>query len=612
MDLKIRRMKRVKNILVILISLFCFIVADAAKVSMQVEMPRGKRGIGVGDTFWISVKLTDIDSKLSQPSNVPGAKLVYFSQTGRSSQSTIVNGNFSHTTSVTYTMTLKAEKEGNFKFGPLTVDGIKSNTVSYSIGKKDTSLSQSGGQSSSSQDDQNGPKFIGKGDDKLFLRANVSKTSAFEQEALVYTIKLYSSYAGVKFAGATSAPTFDGFVIEESKINTIQMDYETYNGKTYATAEIARYIIFPQTTGDLKVLGNTYTISVNSQEYYKDPDWGHLTINRPVNLNVKPNDLIVKVKPLPSPRPANFSGGVGEFEIKSELQNSKLKTNHAASIVYSISGSGNLKYLKLPDLNNIFPSQLEVYSPSVKENVAVNSNNTVGDISFDYSFMPLEEGEYAIPSVELVYFNPSTGKYETKQAKGYNVEVTKGEVSSKSQKKDRLVYNTKLEDVGVNKSSTKLIVDSLSYWLWYIVPIILLIIAITIYRRRINDLADIDLLKSKKANKVARKRLKKAEICLRAKDVDKFYDEILSAMWGYIGDKLRIPISDLNRENVRQKLGDAGVNSEDLDSLISLIDECEFAKYSSSSLGQISMDNVYMHACDVINKLDNSLKSKVK
>ena len=604
-------MKRVKNILVILISLFCFIVADAAKVSMQVEMPRGKRGIGVGDTFWISVKLTDIDSKLSQPSNVPGAKLVYFSQTGRSSQSTIVNGNFSHTTSVTYTMTLKAEKEGNFKFGPLTVDGIKSNTVSYSIGKKDTSLSQSGGQSSSSQDDQNGPKFIGKGDDKLFLRANVSKTSAFEQEALVYTIKLYSSYAGVKFAGATSAPTFDGFVIEESKINTIQMDYETYNGKTYATAEIARYIIFPQTTGDLKVLGNTYTISVNSQEYYKDPDWGHLTINRPVNLNVKPNDLIVKVKPLPSPRPANFSGGVGEFEIKSELQNSKLKTNHAASIVYSISGSGNLKYLKLPDLNNIFPSQLEVYSPSVKENISVNSNNTVGDISFDYSFMPLEEGEYAIPSVELVYFNPSTGKYETKQAKGYNVEVTKGEVSSKSQKKDRLVYNTKLEDVGVNKSSTKLIVDSLSYWLWYIVPILLLIIAISIYRRRINDLADIDLLKSKKANKVAHKRLKKAEICLRAKDVDKFYDEILSAMWGYIGDKLRIPISDLNRENVRQKLGDAGVNSEDLDSLISLIDECEFAKYSSS-LGQISMDNVYMHACDVINKLDNSLKSKVK
>lgn len=604
-------MKRVKNILVILISLFCFIVADAAKVSMQVEMPRGKRGIGVGDTFWISVKLTDIDSKLSQPSNVPGAKLVYFSQTGRSSQSTIVNGNFSHTTSVTYTMTLKAEKEGNFKFGPLTVDGIKSNTVSYSIGKKDTSLSQSGGQSSSSQDDQNGPKFIGKGDDKLFLRANVSKTSVFEQEALVYTIKLYSSYAGVKFAGATSAPTFDGFVIEESKINTIQMDYETYNGKTYATAEIARYIIFPQTTGDLKVLGNTYTISVNSQEYYKDPDWGHLTINRPVNLNVKPNDLIVKVKPLPSPRPANFSGGVGEFEIKSELQNSKLKTNHAASIVYSISGSGNLKYLKLPDLNNIFPSQLEVYSPSVKENISVNSNNTVGDISFDYSFMPLEEGEYAIPYVELVYFNPSTGKYETKQAKGYNVEVTKGEVSSKSQKKDRLVYNTKLEDVGVNKSSTKLIVDSLSYWLWYIVPILLLIIAISIYRRRINDLADIDLLKSKKANKVARKRLKKAEICLRAKDVDKFYDEILSAMWGYIGDKLRIPISDLNRENVRQKLGDAGVNSEDLDSLISLIDECEFAKYSSS-LGQISMDNVYMHACDVINKLDNSLKSKVK
>ena len=612
MDIKIRFMKRVRYILVVLISLFSLIVADAAKISVQVEMPRGKRGIGVGDTFWISFKLTDVDNKLSQPSSVPGAKIVYFSQTGRSSQSTIVNGNFSHTTSVTYTMTLKAEKEGDFKFGPVTVDGIKSNIVSYSIGKEDISQPQASGQSSSSNNNtQNGPVFIGKGDDKLFLRASVSKTTAYEQEALLYTIKLYSSYANVKYAGATSAPTFDGFVVEDFKLNTIQMDYETYNGKTYATAEIARYIIFPQVTGNLKVLGNTYTISVNAHEYYRDPDWGTMTINRPVSLNVKPNDLVVNVQPLPAPKPANFSGGVGEFNITSSMPNTNLRTNQAASIVYTVSGTGNLRYIKLPDLNNCFPQQLEVYSPETSENVSVTNTNTTGSIKLDYSFMPLEVGEYDISQIELVYFNPNTSKYETKRANGYHVSVSKGEASANSQKKDRLVFNADLEDIRVNKSSNRLIVDSLSYWLWYIVPIFLLIIAIIIYRRYQNDLANIDLLKSKKANKVARKRLKKAEICLKNNDGDKFYDEILSAMWGYIGDKLRMPISDLNRENVRQKLGDAGVNSEDLDNLISLIDECEFAKYSSS-LGQISMDNVFIHACDVINKLDNSLKTKVK
>lgn len=603
------QLKFILTLIVIILSVY---ELSAQHVVLELQMPRGKRSIGVGDTFWISYSLNNLDEKVSQPSNIPGAKIKYFAQTGYSSSSKYINGKYQHSTTVVYTLTLKAEKEGSYKFGPVTIGGKKSNVISYNIGKAESNpphINNSGVTDNSNT--QNGPVYIGKGDDKLFLKASVSKSTAYEQEALVYTIKLYSSYAGVKYAGATSAPTFDGFVIEDSKINTIQMDYETYNGKTYATAEIARYIIFPQTTGDLKVLGNTYTISVNSQEYYKDPDWGHLTINRPVKLNVKPNDLVVKVNPLPSPRPSNFSGGVGIFEIRSELKSSKLKTNHAASIVYTIAGSGNLKYLKLPDLNNIFPSQLEVYTPSVKENISVNSNNTTGDISFDYSFMPLESGEYAIPPVELVYFNPSTGKYETKKANGYDIDVTKGEVSSKSQKKDRLEFNPKLEKIRVDRSSGKLIVDDFLYWLWYIVPILLLISAIYVYRRRLNDLADIDLLKSKKANKVARKRLKKAEICLKNKDVEKFYDEILSAIWGYIGDKLRIPMSDLNRENVRQKLVHADVDSEELNSIISLIDECEFAKYSSS-LSQTSMDNVYLHACDVINKLENSLKLKVK
>lgn len=604
-------MKRVKYILVVLISLFCIIAADAAKVSMQVETPRGKRSIGVGDTFWISVTLTDIDSKLSQPSNVSGAKIVYFSQTGRSSQSTIVNGNFSHTTSVTYTMTLKAEKEGDFKFGPITVDGIKSNTVSYSIGKEDPSLSQPGGQSSSSQDSQNGPKFIGKGDDKLFLRAHVSKTSAYEQEALVYTIKLYSSYANVKYVGAASAPTFDGFVIEESKTNTIQLDYETYNGKTYATAEIARYIIFPQVTGDLKVLGNTYTISVNAHEYYSDPDWGRMTINRPVKLNVKPNDLVINVKALPSPRPANFSGGVGEFNITSSMSNTNLRTNQAGSIVYTVSGTGNLRYIKLPDLNNIYPQQIEVYSPETSENVSISSSNTTGSIAMDYSFMPLEVGEYDIPKVELVYFNPSTSKYETKTAQGYHINVSKGEASAKSQSRDRIEFDSSLIASDGKSSGRQLIVEGFAYWLWYILPLLLLIVTLLIRRKQLKELSNIDLLKSKKANKVAQKRLKKAEACLKNSDVDKFYDEMLSAIWGYLGDKLRLPISDLNRDNIRQKLNEVGVNDSVLDNLISLIDECEFAKYSSQS-GKENMASVYSHGCEVIDTIENSLKNKVK
>lgn len=603
-----------KNFLKIILTILFFStfpsILEAANISMQVQMPRGKRGIGVGDTFWISIQLTDVDGKMNQPKSVEGAKIVYFAQTGHSSSSSWTNGKSSHTSSYIYTMTLKAEKEGTFNFGPITVGGVKSNTISYTIGKAESNPSPANN-SSTQSNGQNGPVYIGKGDDKLFLKASISKTSAYEQEALVYTIRLYSSYAGVKFAGATTNPTFDGFVIEESKINTIQMDYETYNGKTYAVADIARYIIFPQVTGNLKILGNTYSISVNSHEYYSDPVWGQMTLNRPVNLNVKPNDLVINVKPLPTPKPINFSGGVGEFSIESDIKNTNLKTNQAASVIYNISGKGNLKYIKLPDLNNIFPTQLEVYSPSTKENISVDGNNTSGSISFDYSFMPLETGEYNIPSVELVYFNPTSEKYETKTTKSIKIKVDKGEVSSKSQAKDNITFDYKLVQTNIVKNNKNLIVDNLSYWLWYIIPIIILIVTLFIYRRHLNSISDLELLKSKKANKVARQRLKKAYNCLQKESTDKFYDEMLLSIWGYIGDKLRIPISDLNRDNIRQKLSDVGVTNEDLDSLISLIDECEFAKYSSSS-SQISMMTIYSHGCEVINKLENTLKSKVK
>ena len=226
-------------------------------------------------------------------------------------------------------------------------------------------LFRSGGRSGVDSDK---PKFIGKGDGNLFLKASVSKSSAYEQEALVYTVKLYTTYDAIKFIGASAAPKFDGFVVEESKAISSQLNYETYNGKTYATAVIARYIIFPQMTGSLKVTGNTYTVAVDQREYYHDPFFGSMSYSTPLQLNVTPNDLSVDVRPLPVPKPADFSGGVGKFSISSSLKSSEFKTNQAAAIVYTVTGSGNLKYVQLPDLQSIYPSEIEIYIPSTKQN----------------------------------------------------------------------------------------------------------------------------------------------------------------------------------------------------------------------------------------------------
>ncbi|MDE6008299.1 MAG: BatD family protein [Muribaculaceae bacterium] len=597
-----------------LLFLLSGISAFASSVHLSVQSVRGKREISVGDLFYISYEVNDIEEAPDRPTNVPGAKIMYFERTGQSSRFSSVNGKTTQSYSFTYTLTLKAVKEGQFSYGPVTVGGVKSNSVNYAIGVAPAATpdnsSQSGGQSSggSSSNQGEGPKFIGKGDGNLFLKADVSRSTAYEQEALVYTVKLYTTYDAIKFIGATAAPKFEGFVVEESKDISTSLEYETYNGKTYATAIIARYIIFPQMQGQLKVLGNTYTVSVDEREYYHDPFWGSMSVPKPLQLNVTPNDLSINVKPLPSPVPANFSGGVGQFKISSDLPAQNFLSNQAASVVYTVTGTGNLKYVKLPDLNALYPAQLEVYSPTPEVTANVGRTNVSGSAKFDYSFMPLEAGTFTIPSVELVYFNPLTGNYETSTARGYTINVGKGKGSEKSQTRGMLAFNPQLMKVGSDLSFHHTpYVQKVGYWLFYIIPVLLLLGVSIYYRAYLKANSDLLAVRSRKASKVARMRLKKAAVCMRKKEVDSFYDEMLASLWGYLGDKLKIATSELNRQNVSATLSERGIPEEKIASMINLIDDCEFAKYAPAST-KADMKPVYDRGVDVINGMEAAFK----
>lgn len=594
------------KIVTLLIIFATSVSLQAASVHLSVSMPRGQRSIGVGELFYISYEVSNSDARPATPTSVPGAKVLYFERTAQSSSYTSINGVTSQSRTSTYTLTAKAQKEGSYTFGPVTIGGVKSNSVSYTIGKASDKQSRQGNSpSASASPDSSKPKFIGKGDGNLFLRASVSKQSAYEQEALVYTVKLYTTYDGIKFIGATSAPKFEGFVVEESKATSVQLSYENYQGKTYATAIIARYIIFPQMKGKLKVIGNTYTVSVDQREYYHDPFWGNMSVSSPLQLNVTPNDLMIDVKGLPQPQPADFSGGVGQFAISSSLPSSSLLTNQGASIVYTVKGTGNLKYLKLPDLNAVFPSQIEVYSPETDVKTEAGALNVSGTATFDYTMIPLEEGDFRIPPVNLCFFNPQSGRYERVLARGYEVRVGKGKASDKSQTRDRLRFDSRLmEGSGdLNTDHTPLIY-SWGYWASYAVLAIILIVAIAVYRKRLKDLADIQSLKSRRAAKIARRRLKKAAECLKRNNASLFYDEMLRALWGYIAHKLKMPTSELTRDNVRERLDSRNVPEASITKILGLLDDCEFAKYSPANADQ-NMQSLYRQATEVIYDLED-------
>lgn len=611
-------MTRIRLYITLLSVLFAVSFAEAAgKFQIVVATQSGEDDIEVGEQFYVYLKLENIDSEPSAPS-VPGAVVKYFTLSSQSSSIVTINGQVTRSQSLTYVATCSATKEGSYTIGPLIADGVSSNKESYKIVKTGTgSLSKmkQRQQSQQPQTDQNsrqdrntgqsGPKFIGKGNDKLFLKASVSKSSAYEQEALVYTVKLYSSYAPIKFIGATEAPKFDGFVVEESDEVSKSLKYETYNGQEYATAVIARYIIFPQMTGKLTVKGNTYTVSTDEQEYYDDPYFRMLTVRRPVQLNVTPNDLVIDVKALPTPQPADFSGGVGQFSISSSLPSSSLKTNQPSSIIYNVKGSGNLKYVKLPDLNSLYPKQLEVFSPTTDVKASPSGSTVSGNIEFDYSFTPLETGVYEIPDVALVFFNPATGEYERSVATGYKVEVGKGALSEKSQTNNRLKFNPNLMNVSELRTSFTPMIYSAAYWLWFILPVVILAVVAYVYRRQLKSAADIVGTRMRKAGKVAAKRLKKASLCIKDGNREKFYDEMLIALWGYVGAKLNIPTSELNRHNVAESLLNAGASQEVVDGFVDVLDQCEYAKYAPGS-GSDELKNVYSRGAEIIGLLEDS------
>lgn len=593
--------KRYITLLITIIFTALTVFSASVNISIQSQSRNGK--INVNDKFYIIIKMSGVIGQGTY--NIPGAIIM-----GDYYQDELINNNMRGEHSIL----CRAQKPGNYKFGPIVINGVKSNVVKYSIGgnASDAAIGpQSKKESSENSQSQNnsGPKFIGKGDGKLFMRASVSRTSAYEQEALVYTVKLYTTYERIKFLGATASPKFEGFVIEESKQTDVQMHFESYNGKNYYSAVIARYVIFPQMTGNLTVKGNTYTVSVDEQEYYNEGYFGRLVVNRPLQLSVAPNDLNIIVKQLPHPKPTDFSGGVGKFSISSKLHGNVFKTGDAASITYTVSGTGNLKYIVLPDLENIYPKELEISSPEIKIDANSSGNTVAGTATFEYTFMPTEIGDFKIPDVKLVYYNPESGKYETAVAKGYHIKVEKGKSSGKSQRAHKVIFDSQIMSVDSLNKDYRPYIYSLLYWLSYILPVVALVIILISYRKYIKANSDITAVLSRKANKMAQKRLRKAAACMSANDTDKFYDEMLHALWGYISFKMKIPTSELNRENVSNILSKAGIFEDRINQFINLIDDCEFAKFSSAS-SSTSMRTMYDAAVTIINNLEESFKRK--
>ena len=591
--------------------LFCTLVFAAGVWAEDVRFAvDGPRQVIQGQQFQLEYTLYNASGKDLNLPDFTGCKVLYQGTSSGTSVS-IVNGNVNRQTTETHVITLRAEKEGSYTFSPATISAngrtYSSNTWKLTILPPDkTSASsgsnrQAGGQSSD--------------DTALFIRTVLSKTRVYEQEALLATIKLYTRASGVQ-AQNYSFPSFEGFVVQDIDLpQNTSFELENYNGVNYKMAILKQCLLFPQRSGKITITPGTFEFQVESFQLVNGP-FGPMRVPQGVERTVSSNAVTVDVLPLPSGKPASFMGGVGNFTLSSSISSTHVKANEAITLKLVFKGSGNLKYLKNPELK--LPNDFDTYDPKVDLSVKASAGGVSGTRTVEYTTIPRFAGTFKIPAVEVSYFDTKSKEYKTLRTEEYEVTVDKGApgsggktVSNFSNKEDLKLLNQDIHYIKLNKmklvQTPAVYIDQWVYWLWYILPAVAFIVFVFINRKQAKANANVALMKNRKANKVALKRLKIAGKYLKNHDKEHFYDEVLKAVWGYLSDKLNIPNSELTKDNVAAELAKYGAGEELIAEFNDILGRCEFAQYAPAQSNE-AMDELYNHTVEAIGKMENTVK----
>ena len=620
-------MKRLFLIIGVLVSTLTFAQDPALKVSSP-------RQVTVGQKFQVVFESNAEGKNFTAPSfedfNVVGGP---FQSSSSSFQ--MVNGSMSHSVTITYTYALSAYKEGTFHIGPasLTVKGNKITSQPFDItvgpdnGSGNASSGNGGGSSSqggqrTSTDD---PQVNGK---DLFLKVTPSKKTVYLGEQFVLTYKLYTKVP-VSSLSVSKAPAYPSAWTKDISDNAggaLRQSSEYVNGIEYTVAEIQKMVLVPQRAGkfvidpmSIECVAQIPTQRSNQRSmdpfeaFFNDPFFGRSYTN--VQKELSSGSLGIDVKPLPvDDKPASFMGAVGNYSFKSEIDKTELKTNEAFTLTLTVSGTGNIELLQMPE--PVFPPDFEIYDPKIVTNVETNNQGIGGTKKAEYLVIPRRAGDFSVPPVEFSFFDANAGKYVTSQSPQYDIHVEKGEGGDP----DNNIYASNQEGIKYLGSDIRHIHTGVShlkpirssffatapYFVALLVLFILFVVAVLISKKRAKDKNDTAGMRNKRATKEANKRLKNAAKWLKAKDQDQFYTEMSAALWGYIADKCGIEQSKLSMDTVSEAMKAKNVPDDLVAEFVDTLNSCEFARFAPGDAKQ-KMDGLYHKGLDVITQAERKL-----
>lgn len=612
-------MRKIVFLWIVLIAVSVHTFADG-KVTFTASAPDV---VAVGDQFRLSYTVTTQNVRDFRVASIKGFDVLMGPSRSQQTSMQVVNGQASSTSSITFTYILMATKEGDFTIpgATITADGnqMVSNSVHIKVIPADQANASSGNnrqQGGGSASRPSSGTAISNND--LFITATTNKTTVYEQEAFLLTYKIYT-LVDLRMFDNVKLPDFKGFHSQEVELpNDRRWGLEHYKGRNYQTTIYRQFVLFPQQSGKLTIDPARFDASIAKLTQVSDPfeaffNGGSNYVEVKKTLMTSP--LTIHVKPLPAGKPADFSGGVGEFNITSSINSTNVKTNDAVTVKLVISGTGNLKLVSTPEVK--FPEDFEVYDPKVDNKFRLTNAGLSGSKVIEYLAIPRNAGTYKIPAVNFSYFDIQSNSYKTLTTEEYELHVEKGAgnaaqtIANFTNKKDLKVLNEDIRFIKQNEvvlsPKGNFFFDSWTYWMFYLIPGVAFIVFFIIYRKQIAANANVAKMRTKKANKVAVKRMKRAGKLLEENKKDAFYDEVLKALWGYISDKLNIPVSRLSKDNVEEELRNYGVDDALIKEFINTLNNCEFARFAPGDDNQ-AMDKVYSASLEVISKMENSIK----
>ena len=573
-------------------------------VAAQTLKASGPDYISVGDKFRIEYVVNAESMDHFQLGDYPhdAFKYVYGPATSMSTSMTSINGKSTYNSQLTYIYTFIAQKAGTFTFKGATAKAngksLKSNDVRIIVSDKEKVQAK---RSSSSSE--------------VFVQVSASKTHVVEQEPIILTYRLYTAVNLSNIEGELPDLTdFTTYPLTDPR-QQVSRQMETINGIPYIVVNWREYLLFPQQTGRLEIPSIPFNVSIVRRQQNIDPFEAFMNGGSSEIYDeriVSTEKVHIQVDALAN-KPADFSGGVGQFKIDASIDNTQPKTNEVVTIKVKISGHGNLNMVTPPTI--AFPSDFDTYEPQTTDTTQVTPLGIEGAMEYEYTAVPRNPGKYDIPPITFTYYDTEAHDYKTLTTEGFHLDVAKGAGSQSSSQSfdapdDNDIYPIHQGDSMIQEQGGQLF-GSQKYLLTMGIMLLVFFSLFIIFRQRAIDNADIVKNRGKRANKVATKRLKKAAVLMKNNKPGEFYDETLRALWGYVGDKLNMPVEQLSRENITERLLERNVEQETTTQFVEAIDECEFERYAPGD-PKGNMNKVYEKAMTAIEHIENNMKRKVK